>query len=189
VFEDDKEEPKEEELLEGPKLEKKSSSYDPNKTQKARKGVGYSRDQGQIFNVSQYLENKKQRNEQVVILVDIVANLFASDEWEASPELMRQLLETALLPILESAFRNGSFLDMAKEAAVYHSFCALTRAIAGQKHLAQCLVEIDKRYKPVQVEPIYKLLSKLNDLATIFLNCLTETLTENNAEKSQDESE
>jgi len=139
--------------------------------------------------VNQYLENKKQRNEQVVILVDIVSNLFASDEWEASTQLVEQILESALLPILESAFRNGSFLDMAKEAQVYHSYCALTRAIAGQKNLAACLVEIDKRYKPVQVEPIYKLLSKLNDLATIFLNCLTDTLTENKVEQPQDESE
>jgi len=90
------------------------------------------------------------------------------------------------LPILESAFRNGSFLDMAKEANVYHSYCALTRAIAGQEKLAPCLVEIDKNYKPTQVDPVYKLLGKLNELATIFLNCLTETL---NVEKQEDESE
>lgn len=59
---------------------------------------------------------------------------------------------------------------------MYHSFCALTRALSGQKALAPCLVEIDKRFKPTQVEPVYKLVSKLNDLATIFLNCLTETI-------------
>lgn len=75
---------------------------------------------------------------------------------------------------------------MAKEAQVYHSYCALARAIAGQKNLAPCLIEIDKRYKPAQVEPVYKLLSKLNDLATIFLNCLTETLKQEN---EQDDSE
>jgi len=47
-----------------PQLEKKESAqYDPNITQKARKGVGYSAKQGEIFNVNQYLENKKQRNE------------------------------------------------------------------------------------------------------------------------------
>ena len=66
-----------------------------------------------------------------MILVDIITNLFASDEWEASEQLVAQMLSSALLPILESAFRNGSFLDMAKEAAVYHSYCALTRAIAS----------------------------------------------------------
>lgn len=121
-----------------------------------------------------------------MILVDIVSNLFASDEWEASSSLVTQILSSALLPIIEAAFRNGSFLDMAKESQVYHSYCALARAIAGQKNLAVCLIDIDKRYKPVQVEPVYKLLSKLNDLATIFLNCLTENL---NVEKEQDDSE
>jgi hypothetical protein len=105
-----------------------------------------------------------------------VTHLFASSEWEAPTSLVDQLLTSALLPILESAFRNGSFLDMAKEASMYHSFCALTRALSGQKALAPCLVEIDKRFKPTQVEPVYKLVSKLNDLATIFLNCLTETI-------------
>ena len=35
-----------------------------------------------------------------------------------------------------------------------------------------CLVEVDKRYKPVQTEPIFKLMDKLNDLAKIFLSCL-----------------
>jgi len=129
-------------------VQAKKEEYDPNVTQKARKGVGYSAKQGELFNVNAYLENKKQRSEQVVILVDIVTNLFASPEWEAPAALGEQLLSSALLPILESAFRNGSFLDMAKEAPMYHSFCALTRALAGQKALAPCLVEIDRRYKP-----------------------------------------
>ncbi|MFN9953952.1 MAG: hypothetical protein ACK55I_12710 [bacterium] len=111
-----------------------------------------------------------------MILIDIVTHLFASSEWEAPPSLVDQLLQSSLLPILESAFRNGSFLDMAKEAPMYHSFCALTRALAGQKALSPCLVEIDNRFKPQQVEPVYKLVAKLNDLATIFLNCLTETI-------------
>ena len=109
-------------LGEEPKLSK-DESVDPNKTKAARKGVGYSAKQGEIFNVGEYLENKKQRNDQIVILIDICTNLFDSEEWEASSEIVEQILKSALLPILESAFRNGSFLDMAKEAQVYHSYC------------------------------------------------------------------
>jgi len=45
VFEEDAEEEKVEELVE-PQLEKKESSHDPNQTKKARKGVGYSTNQG-----------------------------------------------------------------------------------------------------------------------------------------------
>lgn len=76
--------------------------------------------------------------------------------------------------MLENAFRNGSWLDMVKEAPLYHSYLALTRAISGQTQLASCLAEIDKKYKPVQTTPIYQLLNKLNDLATIFLSCLNQ---------------
>jgi hypothetical protein len=50
----------------------------------------------------------------------------------------------------------------------------LTRSLATQKALVAALVEIDKRYKPVQTDPIYKLLAKLNDLAEIFINCLNQ---------------
>mmetsp|Transcript_44151 Transcript_44151/g.32143 ORF Transcript_44151/g.32143 Transcript_44151/m.32143 type:complete len:134 (-) Transcript_44151:1620-2021(-) len=84
---------------------------------------------------------------------------------------------------MESSFRNGSWLDMAKDSAVYHSFLALTRAIVNQKKLVPCLIEIDSRYKPLQTEPIYKLLQKLNDLAEIFINCL------NQQEKAEQDSE
>jgi RNA polymerase primary sigma factor len=34
--------------------------------------------------------------------------------------------------------------------------------------------KIDKKYKPVQTQPIYELLNKLNELATIFLQCLSQ---------------
>ena len=122
IFEEKEEEKLEEILGEEPKLSK-AESVDPNKTKAARKGVGYSAKQGEIFNVGEYLENKKQRNDQIVILIDICTNLFDSEEWEASSEIVEQILKSALLPILESAFRNGSFLDMAKEAQVYHSYC------------------------------------------------------------------
>ena len=92
-------------------------------------------------------------------------------------EVCYQILESALLPLLENAFRNGSWIDMVKEAPLYHSYLALTRAIAGQTLLARCLAEIDKKYKPVQNQPIYLLLSKLNDLAQIFLSCLNQQNT------------
>jgi len=104
--------------------------------------------------------------------VDICCNFFNSTEWKADKEVLNIILESPLLPLLESAFRNGSWLDMAKEAAVYHSYMALTRSLSMQENLVGCLIEIDKHYKPVQTSPIYLLLTKLNDLASIFLQCL-----------------
>jgi len=76
--------------------------------------------------------------------------------------------------LLENAFRNGSWLDMAKEATLYHSLLQLTRALTGQKKLAACLVEIDPNWKPRQTDPIYKLLEGLNGHVKNFLICLNK---------------
>jgi hypothetical protein len=54
--------------------------------------------------------------------VDICSNFLGSKEWTASDEVADIILESALLPLLEQAFRNGSWLDMAKAAEVYASY-------------------------------------------------------------------
>ena len=105
-----------------PSLAKQKSADDKNKVRQKRAGVGYSSKQGETFNVTAYLENKQKRNEQIKILLDIVCNFFTSQEWQADQELTESILQSPLLPLLESAFRNGSWLDMAKEAPLYHSY-------------------------------------------------------------------
>jgi ubiquitin-protein ligase len=122
--------------------------------------------------VGAYLENAKHRNEQIRTLVDICSNFLGSKEWKASAEVAETILGSALLPLLEQAFRNGSWLDMAKAAEVYHSYLALARALAGQPQLMKCLGTLDKRYKPAQRDAVHKLLKKLYELAEIFLGCL-----------------
>jgi hypothetical protein len=82
-------------------------------------------------------------------LIDICCNFFTSKEWNAGSEVLSVILTSPLLPLLESAFRNGSWLDMAKEAPVYHSYMSLTRSLASQESLVGLLIEIDKKYKPV----------------------------------------
>lgn len=101
-----------------------------NVEKKKRKGVGYSSKVGQTFNVTQYLENKKLRNDQIKNLVDICSNFINCKEWNAGEEVLDILLESALLPLLESAFRNGSWLDMAKEYEVYHSYLGNSKMIS-----------------------------------------------------------
>ena len=103
-------------------MDQKKEEPEKNTDKKKRKGVGYSSKQGQTFDVSAYLENTKQRNEQIRTLVDICSNFLGSREWEASDEVGDIILESALLPLLEQAFRNGSWLDMAKAAEVYASY-------------------------------------------------------------------
>eukprot|EP00347_Sterkiella_histriomuscorum_P017580 403348792 len=172
VYEESPTKVEEEKVSDEPKQE--MLQLEKNVEKKKRKGVGYSSKVGQTFNVTQYLENKKLRNDQIKNLVDICSNFINCKEWKAGDDVTEIILESALLPLLESVFRNGSWLDMAKEYEVYHSYLALTRAIATQKNLVKCLSEIDPKYKPQQTDPIYRLLSKLNDLADIFINCLNQ---------------
>ena len=143
-----------------------------NTEKKKRKGVGYSSKQGEAFDVAAYLENAKQRNEQIKTLIDICGSFLGSAEWRATDEVARIIMDSALLPLLEQAFRNGSWLDMTKAAEVYASYLALARALASQPRLVKCLAKLDPKYKPTQRDPIQKLLRDLHGLAGIFWSCL-----------------
>jgi hypothetical protein len=109
-------------------LAKKPSSNKVNEADVAsrakgkRKGVGYSTKLGERFDVGLYLENKKQRADQIKVLIDIICGFIGSKSWKAPVDLLDEILESALLPILESALRNSSFLELSKEAEVYHSY-------------------------------------------------------------------
>lgn len=120
------EEPEDEQLDEIP-LEKRGSSkaheQDVATRAKAkRKGVGYSTKQGERFDVNAYINNKKLRNDEIKVLIDIVSGFFGSKTWKAPVELLDEILKSSLLPILEQALRNSSFLELSKEAEVYHSY-------------------------------------------------------------------
>ena len=110
------------------KLAKKPSSNKVNEADVAsrakakRKGVGYSTKLGERFDVGLYLENKKQRADQIKVLIDILCGFIGSKSWKAPVDMLDEILESALLPILESALRNSSFLELSKEAEVYHSY-------------------------------------------------------------------
>jgi hypothetical protein len=104
-----------------PKDSQPKAEPEKNTEKKKRKGVGYSAKQGQAFDVSAYLESAKVRNEQIKTLIDICSSFLGSTEWVASKDLVDTLVASALLPLLEQAFRNGSWLDMAKASEVYAS--------------------------------------------------------------------
>jgi len=87
-----------------------------------RKGVGYSSVIKEKFDVGAYLENKKLRNDQIKVLIDIISGFINSKSWKAPVTMLDEILESALCPILENALRNSSFLELSKEAEVYHSY-------------------------------------------------------------------
>ena len=99
------------------------------------------------------------------------------------------ILESALLPVLENAFRSGSILEMAKEYELYNAYLDFIVTICDNKQLMDILMEIGKEYEPNQLEPIYKLLDKLTGLAEIFLKALSTDVsqTENDDSKNSKE--
>ena len=60
------------------------------------------------------------------------------------------ILESALLPILESALRSGSLLEMAKETQVYNSYLDLIAGLSKNPNLSFALLDIGPNYVPEQ---------------------------------------
>ena len=126
----DEEEKKEESQTASPTKKEKEEAGGEGKPKAKKKGVGYGTDYGGSFqagpkaqqaewNVNQFVEKKKMKNEQLVSLLNVLASIFETQGWEPTPAVLKMICESALLPLLESAFRNGSLVDMGKESNLY----------------------------------------------------------------------
>lgn len=58
------------------------------------------------------------------------------------------MYQSALLPLLESAFRSGSLLEMTKESDLYKSYLKIVLSISKHKLLAPIFLDIPKNYVP-----------------------------------------
>jgi len=92
------------------------------KRDKNRKGVGYTTDVGQEWNVNSYLKKKESKNSQVADIIGILRGIVMSKELSIKYQLKDLILESALLPVLENAFRSGSILEIAKEGELYNAY-------------------------------------------------------------------
>ncbi len=97
-----------------------------------------------------------------------------SKDWQAPTEVRDMILESALLPTLESAFRSGSLLDMAKEFELNMAYLGFVEELANHHSLIDLLLDIGESYEPRQKETIQTLLKKVSELSKIFLDCLPE---------------
>jgi|LauGreDrversion4_2_1035121.scaffolds.fasta_scaffold26859_7 hypothetical protein len=139
-----------------------------------RKGVGYTAGVGTTWNVAEYLKSKEAKSSQTANIVNILRNIIRSKDWKAPAAVKDLLLESALLPTLEAAFRSGSLLDMAKEYDLNIAYLDFAEELAQHETLIDLLLDIGDLYVPRQHASVESLLIKLNDLGTIFLNCLPE---------------
>lgn len=93
------------------------------------------------------------------------------------------ILESALLPTLESAFRSGSLLEMAKDFELNMAYLGFVQELIKHEVLIDLLLDIGDEYEPRQKESISNLLAKLGDLSTIFLGCLTSDTSQSTEEE------
>ena len=74
--------------------------------------------------------------------------------------------------MLENAFRSGSILELSKEYELYTSYLDFTQVLCKTDYFLPLLMPIGSQYEPKQLDPVFKLLGGLNDLATIFLKAI-----------------
>lgn len=84
------------------------------------------------------------------------------------------ILESALLPILESAMRSGSLLEMAKQAQLYNVYLDLIVEMAQNKKYISLLDKINREFVPEQKNSIQNLLEKVASQSQIFVNALSD---------------
>ena len=109
---------------------------------------------------SKQSNNKHYRNHQGIIMNKVLSAKYNFKEF---------ILENALLPFLENAFRSGLILEISKEIELFKTYLDFKLAMSANNELTTLLMNIGNWYEPPQTEPIYKLLEKLTTLADIFL--------------------
>lgn len=57
---------------------------------------------------------------------------------------------SCLLPLIESAFRSGSLLDISKDVDLFVEYLGIVKGLARNPATVDCLLEIDRKYKPEQ---------------------------------------
>ncbi len=181
----DKAEAKPEVVPAAPSTPVESKTEDPGK-KKVRKGVGYSTQVGEIWDVDKYMKSKKAKNGQIAALISIIANFISCEKWAPDDAFIKTLTESSLLPLIETSLSSGSLLEMAKESDLVLVYLDLLDKFREKDKLATLLVDIDPHYMPIQREPIYKILKNLNELSNIFLKCMekdSEAKSENESPK------
>lgn len=127
----------------GKNMKKKEDPY------QKRKGVGYTTGVGTTWNVSEYLKSKEAKSAQAANIVNILKHVIKSKDWEVPPEIKELILESALLPTLEAAFRSGSLLEMAKEFDLNMAYLGFVQEIASHSTLIDLVMDISSEYEPV----------------------------------------
>jgi hypothetical protein len=98
--------------------------------------------------VSEYLKSKEAKSAQAANIVNILKNVIKSKDWQAPIAIKNMILESALLPTLESAFRSGSLLEMAKDFELNMAYLGFVQELIKHEALLDLLLDIGDDYEP-----------------------------------------
>ena len=139
-----------------------------------KKGVGYSTQIGEIWDVDKYIKSKETKNQQITSLIAIISNFISCEKWEPDDSFIKCICESSLLPLLESSLACSSILELAKECDLIESYLSLIEKFCSKSSFAPLLLLLDPHYLPKQHQPLHELLKKLDELSAIFVRCMNK---------------
>lgn len=113
--EEKKQQEKHEAAMKEAERKKKEEEAKKNIEKVKRKGVGYVTNEGQVWNIQKYMNDREARNERVASFLNLIASLFDSEDWSPESHHVTPLLESCLLPLMESTFSAGSLVNLVKD--------------------------------------------------------------------------
>ena len=101
---------------------------------------------------------KRNVSEEILRISNILINYLDMPEPTNDPVLGDILKGSCVLPLIETALRSSSILEISKEFTLFSAYLELIRNIAKDPATISCLLPLEKKYKPVQGESILSLL-------------------------------
>ena len=144
---------------------------------KKRRGVGYTSQGGPLWDVNQYMKSKEESNEQIMQIFKMVRYFIKCEALTQSHDVAGIIIESAMLPLLETAFRSCSLLEMSKQSKLIETYLDMVETFAADKNLLACLLPVNDYFfeeslDPPQREPLHQLMEQHGETARIFLTAL-----------------
>lgn len=157
----------------------------------AKKGVGYTTEVGEVWDVNAYLKMKETKNASLLRVfriiqkfLEILAKVKDSDE-DYYSGMRVSIIESAVLPTIESALRSGSLLEMAKEMELYQTYIHFIEKLASIPSLFDLILELPDEYEPKQRDSVLALLQKNRNLSEVFIACLDQNESASKISKTE----
>lgn len=74
--------------------------------------------------------------------------IISSENFKGTNEILELILNSAILPIIESQLRGGSMLEMVKDEKIISCYLDMVKIISQHKNLIPALLPLSKEFYP-----------------------------------------